>query len=663
MASTFFRSPLEDTSTPSTDDAAETIDSAPETERTVIQPLTQPGDPKLLQDSAFHVLLEEMCLAHAREELENEFGRRLTKDDPEVKDRAAKKYRFIYDHLRIVEISPPRVETPEHGQLRDVIRKGLSHLSSQSTTIGQSRLPGNANSSTALTLYGNVLPPSESGSLTLPHGLQQIFRQTSSSTDVKYLWLHHPLFDPSRYGRCFLELGVLGKGGYGKVYHVRNPLDQCEYAVKKVALNASRVKRIRERGQAELDVLLGEAKALARLDHPNIVRYYSGWLEYESPDVVSTSPRKIALQKKLLERPEIIDSRSMATSYTGMLQSLQSLRTDRTMSGGRQIIFEDNDESDAKKAPIDHRIQSADSRIQGQSSNMRPLASGLAIEQRSPEGKAASVEVIEEHPESTYPDISVSTTSADSTEMSEPHIILHVQMALYPLNLATFLTLSNSAQPVTSIKHCFHLQISLRIFLEILDGVEYLHKSGYVHRDLKPSNIFMSHQSQTAHKHLDLGCCMECKRSDDPSAGQFLNLRIGDFGLVADLARPQSAGLASPAKAVGTELYQPAFAEAIDACLDVYALGVIAFELLYRFGTSTSGPSGFCLPYTNDEIGMERIDKIQSLRNGVLPEEFLTSYGETGVQVAENIKSMVQPDSKLRPSCATIRKNIENLIR
>jgi serine/threonine protein kinase len=123
----------------------------------------------------------------------------------------------------------------------------------------------------------------------------------SSSPDLWQVWLDHPFFDSTRYGRSFQELGLLGKGGYGKVYHVKHTLDKSEYAVKKVPLNASRVARIRERGQAELDILLAEVVALAKMDHPNIVRYYSGWLEYCIPDLLSKPPHRVTRETKLLE--------------------------------------------------------------------------------------------------------------------------------------------------------------------------------------------------------------------------------------------------------------------------------------------------------------------------------------------------------------------------
>ncbi|KAJ2797238.1 hypothetical protein H4R20_005254, partial [Coemansia guatemalensis] len=73
----------------------------------------------------------------------------------------------------------------------------------------------------------------------------------------------------SRYHDDFVQLRCLGKGGFGKVYEVRNKLDGRPYAVK----------HIRIKGEITAEKTLREIKMLANLDHPNIVRYYSSWIE------------------------------------------------------------------------------------------------------------------------------------------------------------------------------------------------------------------------------------------------------------------------------------------------------------------------------------------------------------------------------------------------
>ncbi|XP_012878951.1 PREDICTED: eukaryotic translation initiation factor 2-alpha kinase 1 isoform X4 [Dipodomys ordii] len=84
----------------------------------------------------------------------------------------------------------------------------------------------------------------------------------------------------SRYLNEFEELAILGKGGYGRVYKVRNKLDGQHYAIKKILI----------KGATKTDCMkvLREVKVLAGLQHPNIVGYHTAWIEHVH--VVQTQP-------------------------------------------------------------------------------------------------------------------------------------------------------------------------------------------------------------------------------------------------------------------------------------------------------------------------------------------------------------------------------------
>ncbi|XP_065152313.1 interferon-induced, double-stranded RNA-activated protein kinase-like [Paramisgurnus dabryanus] len=71
----------------------------------------------------------------------------------------------------------------------------------------------------------------------------------------------------SRLSQCFHEITQLGSGGFGCVFKARHKLDGKMYAVKVVKLTKG----------AD-----SEVKALAQLDHPNIVRYITCWQSSET---------------------------------------------------------------------------------------------------------------------------------------------------------------------------------------------------------------------------------------------------------------------------------------------------------------------------------------------------------------------------------------------
>ncbi|KAI5706972.1 hypothetical protein M8J75_013009 [Diaphorina citri] len=68
----------------------------------------------------------------------------------------------------------------------------------------------------------------------------------------------------SRYLTDFEPVHCLGRGGFGAV----NRIDDCDYAIKRITLR-----------QESRDRVMREVKALAKLDHQHIVRYFNAWLE------------------------------------------------------------------------------------------------------------------------------------------------------------------------------------------------------------------------------------------------------------------------------------------------------------------------------------------------------------------------------------------------
>ncbi|PSN34492.1 hypothetical protein C0J52_15806 [Blattella germanica] len=78
----------------------------------------------------------------------------------------------------------------------------------------------------------------------------------------------------SRYLNDFDPVHCLGKGGFGVVFEAKNKIDDCHYAVKRIPL---------PNRQESRDRVMREVKALAKLDHQNIVRYFNAWLECPPP--------------------------------------------------------------------------------------------------------------------------------------------------------------------------------------------------------------------------------------------------------------------------------------------------------------------------------------------------------------------------------------------
>ena len=65
----------------------------------------------------------------------------------------------------------------------------------------------------------------------------------------------------------FINHELLGSGAYANVYKVYNPLDDSNYAIKKIGIKGNFYQSIIE------------LRSMAKLTHKNIVRYYTSWIE------------------------------------------------------------------------------------------------------------------------------------------------------------------------------------------------------------------------------------------------------------------------------------------------------------------------------------------------------------------------------------------------
>jgi eukaryotic translation initiation factor 2-alpha kinase 3 len=419
----------------------------------------------------------------------------------------------------------------------------------------------------------------------------------------------------NRYATEFTEIRQLGKGGFGTVYHVVNFVDSQHYAIKKIGLDPRRLKkRWQDGGQKEIENVLREIRTLASLEHSNIVRYFGAWIEgpmssqYGLTELEGSRP-------PILRR--LLGEKSTESTETASVKTDSYSHSNTKISWGahRDIVQFEHAES----------VSNSDGIIFGEDSAPKhPL--------KLIEGEATTSTVSLSNETDIF-------TDGDGRGRSSPdhnpnQITLCLQMSLHQLNLASYLSpepprTAPSLDPLHKpayTRHCFHLKPSLSIFLSILSGVQYLHSAGVVHRDLKPANIFLSEDSILRPGFVDASCLV-CPQQHS----RYLNARIGDFGLVGNITEELSAAACASDKVVGTELYRPPrtqiltssssdgdntkgkdlanpvyAASIINEKIDVFALGVLLFELLWRFDTKT-----------------ERFVVLNALtRSGTLPTDF-----------------------------------------
>ncbi|KAL7748749.1 hypothetical protein RI367_005903 [Sorochytrium milnesiophthora] len=463
-------------------------------------------------------------------------------------------------------------------------------------------------------------------------------------------------YHATRYRTDFVEISKLGKGGFGSVWRVQHRLDDLEYAVKKI--------RIRQTAKSER--ILREVKVLARLDHPNIVRYYSAWLEND-----------VRMSHPFSGDSSLYDDDSGSTG----------IHTPDSLSRGTELSELDVDFVDSP------HLEGIDIVVPPRSSNRTPPQAPAPLRDSASSSKSwRQPQAVSEGNDDG---------AMDNHLPDKWPLTVFIQMQLCQSTLHDYLSYKNDSRlPV-------HPMDNYYILAGLLRAVEYIHAKGITHRDITPRNCFLFHGHE---RRFGTPAAAAAAHSDISPLLQWLHLqryedvvvKLGDFGLVSDTQSPPVAAAAAAAaaaagnsptpamqrliglttrsapdvsSAVSCSAVVPLLSEAYTPGLgtstysapeqlgsgsgssssvstapffqqqaftsDIYSLGVILFELFHRFAT-----------------GMERILVLQQLRQGVLPPDFIEAFPREAALVLW----MMAADPQQRPAASDLLRIVEDNI-
>ncbi|RFU29868.1 hypothetical protein B7463_g6460, partial [Scytalidium lignicola] len=605
--------------------------------------------------SLFYIsLIESQCKMQAVKSINR--NRRpadhVDEDHPDVQELAQYLFSEMSRELSRAGVLPAAEFAT--GELADLRASYLSSFNSILDNIAskQNRRIPNEDSIGPLTLH-NRFPraPSHSQQSTLfamSHHAQEFFNAgklpllTSSSIEQR------AIVDSRAFKYEYERIKCIGKGGFGQVFECRNHIDKQLYAIKQIVI--SRHKTGKAMRPEKVHAILSEAQTLAKLDHPNIVRYYHTWAE----ECVSTSPSPTTSQL-------LITQGHKNKGYPSLVDLWSSIPV-ITVDDETSCVVEFADsaeeseyENNQKKEPETYTSQNFPVDEDNSKVDKGQEEAGYANESKGKGKFWASFQ------SSTLSEADSEESPSKVGDISFGDVVLFIKMSLYPLTLDRYLAVEDP-QP-GDLRHCFHIPSATGILSGILDGVEYLHSQRIIHRDLKPANIFLSITSDrrpAGDGSFDVTNCSGCNYTGVKQRKLFLTPCIGDFGLIAEIKDPETvepgssssfalenlqlSRMAPPsASPVGTQFYRPPKMPTeqpiICSKLDVFSLGVIAFELNYKFNTRS-----------------ERVRVLDDLsRKAIFPEDFNKH------QMSSGIRCMIEQDRDTRWDTQKVRSWLDEL--
>ncbi|VDM98144.1 unnamed protein product [Thelazia callipaeda] len=418
----------------------------------------------------------------------------------------------------------------------------------------------------------------------------------------------------------------LGRGGYGVVFSCRNRLDDRNYAVKRIAVSNT---------SSAIEHVKREARAMARLEHPGIIRYFHTWME-KPP-----SGWQQAKDKEILKNiRSIADSEDESMVLT--VESNQEINQARNPT--EELSFSEK----LSKLHLKTFLMDKDGASTGDTKDISWMNST----------NGTGVEASTESESSTDSDSNllvhqITAVAADSDDSSYIVFAHSENSSSSPVVEKSKLQKNGTPNtldpPVVLVARCFKLcqELTLHSWLlnnkkdreinqmrrwlaELVCAIDYIHSQGLIHRDLKPQNIFFS--ADNCLKIGDLGLAtnyISAKQTTDCEENDIANI-------------PHTSN-------VGTRLYmspEQLMAKPYNEKVDVFSLGLIFVELIIPF-----------------ETVMERNHILSNLQSGTMPK----CLDECRPEEKKFISWLTAVNPELRPSarelveCDYLRNQVQML--
>lgn len=458
----------------------------------------------------------------------------------------------------------------------------------------------------------------------------------------------HPVKE-SRYAQEYEELEMLGKGSFGSVHRVRNRVDENDYAVKKVTMPEDKIHTV-----------LDEVRIISRLDHPNVIRFYTSWIE----DVDADNLEDFCLNDNTETKAtgETWSDESSDGHERGQPSVTASTTWCWSGHGYARESFGESPGSHAGATAVEEHVTLYEASTTGKMTSSPVLTGATGAQALVNEGEVIFTDDLSESSRRSTHDAMIlkhsiggisgissglyvpSPTATDTKEDSsgpkeQPPAqmkVLYISMQLCQTQTVyDWLRVRNSGTAVVDRAEC------MSKFCQMVAGLEYVHSQNLIHRDLKPANIFISKNNVIKLGDFGLSRTLPQSLNDQEFESQqqkgemLTSFRHDGTDMTLGVGTPTYT---SPEVLAGSA---PGRHAAYTAMADIFSLGIILVELYQPFSTA-----------------MERALVLSSAREGILPASFSEPDREQECDLGTR---MLKRDPLLRPSAASIATALAQL--